>query len=142
LILYVDTSSLIKLYVQEDGSEEVRQTVHSSRVVSTCVIAYAEARAALARQRREGGLTPSGHDRAKAALEHDWPRFLTIGVTESVYRKAGDLAETHRLRGFDSLHLASFLWLYLQSVPQPVTFSSFDKRLNRAAREVRGAKRS
>ncbi len=142
MILYVDTSSLIKLYVQEDGSEEVRQTVHSSRVVSTSVIAYAEARAALARQRREGGLTPSGHDRAKAALEDDWPRFLTIGVTESVYRKAGDLAETHRLRGFDSLHLASFLWLYLQSVPQPVTFSSFDKRLNRAAREVRKVKRS
>ena len=136
MILYLDTSSLIKLYVEEDGSEKVRRIVDAANLVSTSVVAYAEARAALARQRREGGITPSGHERAKSGLERDWPRFLAVEVTEAVYRKAGDLAETHRLRGFDSIHLASYLWLYLQSAPRPVTFSSSDGRLNRAAREV------
>jgi predicted nucleic acid-binding protein len=37
--LYVDTSSLIKLYVAEDGSDAVRQLVSNAHVVSTSVVA-------------------------------------------------------------------------------------------------------
>lgn len=134
MILYLDTSSLIKLYVEEDGSGEIRQIVRAATLVSTSVVAYVEARAALARQRREKGLTASGYERTKANLDRDWPRFLAIELTEAVYRKAGDLAERHRLRGFDSLHLASYLSLHRPGVPRPITFSSFDESLNRAAR--------
>ena len=56
MILYLDTSSLVKLYVEEGGSEEVRRDIHQASLVATSCVAYAEARAALARQHREGGL--------------------------------------------------------------------------------------
>jgi len=134
LIGYLDTSSLVKLYVEERGSRLVRDFVGRSELVATSVVAYAEARAALARQRREGGLSTAGYDRAKSDFERDWPRYLTIAVTEAVYRRAGDLAEKHHLRGFDSLHLASYLSLDPGGGRQ-IEFSASDEALNRAARK-------
>jgi predicted nucleic acid-binding protein len=134
LIVYLDTSSLVKLYVEEEGSGRVRELVERAEVVATSVVAYAEARAALARQRREGGLTADGYDRAKNDFERDWPKYLTIEVNEAVYRRAGDLAEKHHLRGFDSLHLASYLSLFRDGARQ-LRFSAFDEALNRAARK-------
>jgi predicted nucleic acid-binding protein len=138
LIAYLDTSSLVKLYVEEKNSTLVRRLVERAELVATSVVAYAEARAALARQQREGGLTAAGYDRAKADFERDWPRYLTIEVSEAVYRSAGDLAEKHHLRGFDSLHLASYLSLYREGARQ-IRFSAFDEAMNRAARrEAKG----
>jgi len=134
LIGYLDTSSLVKLYVDEEGSRRVRDFVERSELAATSVVAYAEARAALARQRREGGLTTAGYDRARSDFERDWPRYLRIAVSEAVYRSAGDLAEKHHLRGFDSLHLSSFLSLNPGGGRQ-IEFSASDEALNRAARK-------
>ncbi len=54
MTLYLDTGSLVKLYVAEAGSDVVRQLVEQADIVATAAIAYPEARAALARRRREG----------------------------------------------------------------------------------------
>ena len=137
MILYLDTSSLIKLYVPETGSTELRGLVGESSLVATSVVAYPEARSALARLRREDNLSTAEHELARERLDEDWPGYLSLGVTEAVWRKAGDLAETYALRGFDSLHLASFLSLEDAELDKPVRFSSFDDRLNNAARLAR-----
>ena len=138
MIAYLDTSSLVKLYVEENNSTLVRRLVESAQVVATSVVAYPEARAAFARQRREGGLTAAQHDRVRDDFEQDWPRFLAVDVSEAVYRNAGALAEKHGLRGFDGIHLASYLSLFREAAWQ-VQFSAFDEAMNRAARrEARG----
>jgi predicted nucleic acid-binding protein len=134
LILYLDTSSLVKLYVEERGSADIEHLVGEASLGCTSVIAYAEARSALARICRQGSLTAEEHSVAKADLDRDWPRYLSLDVTPEVWRTAGDLAEKHSLRGFDSLHLASFLYLASANLGEPVQFSSFDGRLNDAAR--------
>lgn len=133
MILYLDTSSLIKLYVAEEESAAVRTLVAGASVVATCVLAYPEARSALARLRREGVLTPAEQARAKADLEQDWGGFLALPV-DAIWRRAGDLADRHGLRGADSIHLASYLSLIGREAGLPVQFSSFDERLNAAAR--------
>ena len=43
MILYLDTSSLVKLYVQEAGSEDVQELVEKARLVVTSQVAYPEA---------------------------------------------------------------------------------------------------
>ena len=134
MILYLDTSSLIKLYIEENGSAEVESLVNQASLVCTSVVAYPEARSALARLHREGALTIEEHSLTKADLDEDWPRYLALEVTSTVWRAAGDLAEKHALRGFDSLHLASFLFLAGEDLGEHVQFSSFDDRLNGAAR--------
>jgi uncharacterized protein len=134
--LYLDTSSLVKLYVQEVGSEDVRNLVARAAVVATSIVAYPETRAALARLRRSGDLTPAKLAAAKRSFEEQWPAFLTLDVTAAVSREAGDLAERYALRGFDALHLASFAEVARRAGPADTRFSSFDDPLNKAARDV------
>ncbi len=42
MICYLDTSALVKLYVQEEGSDQVSSLVDCSIVIATCKIAFAE----------------------------------------------------------------------------------------------------
>ena len=143
MTLYLDTSSLVKLYVTESGSEVVRQLVGDANVVATSVVAYAETRAALARLRREGVLTTSKLTSTKREFDEQWPTYLSLEVTDSLCRAAGDLAEKHGLRGFDSIHLASYAEVSRRAGTDDTRFSSFDDRLNQAAQKVtRTLKRS
>jgi len=134
--LYLDTSSLVKVYVDEPGGDEVRRLVAGADIVSTSVLAYAETRAALAWRRREGALSPSSFASVKRRFEQDWPSYLALEVTDALSRAAGQLAEKYHLRGFDSIHLASFVEILNRSNEDDVHFSSFDDRLNRAARRL------
>ncbi len=134
MILYLDTSSLVKVYITEAGSDEVHALVERAAVVATSRIAYPELRAALARRRRERTLRPTEFTIAKRAFEADWPRYVVVDVTSAICRDAGELAERYGLRGFDSVHLASFAEVVRGLGAAPARFSSFDDRLNRAAR--------
>jgi len=53
VILYCDTSALLKLYVKEEASDEVLASARASSVVAVSRIAWAEAYAAFARRMRE-----------------------------------------------------------------------------------------
>lgn len=142
MILYLDTSSLIKLYVAEAGSEQVRDLVDNASVVATSVVAFAEARSAFARLDREGTLTPEQHAAVRSGFLRDWDSFLKIRVLKRVYERAGELTEEHALRGFDAIHLASFLEVLGQADGEEVEFSAFDARLESAARAVAGKRTS
>ena len=136
MTLYLDTSSLVKLYVAESESDAVRQLVEGADIVATAAIAYPEARAALARRRREGGLRPRAFAAARRALDEDWPKYLAVDVTAALCRDAGDLAERHGLRGYDSVHLAAYLQVARAAGKARVRFSCFDDRLAAAARSA------
>jgi len=141
--VYLDTSSLVKLYVAEPGSDAVRKLVTEAAVVATSGIAYPETRAALARRRRERALGPAAFATARRAFEEDWPRYLAVDVSASICRAAGELAERYRLRGYDSVHLASYLEVARRAGAAETRFSSDDQRLIRAAKAaVRAVARS
>jgi uncharacterized protein len=139
--LYLDTSSLVKLYIAEAGSEDVRARVDRATIVATSTIAYPETRAAFARRRREGALRPAAFASAKRKFEEDWPKYLAVQATEVLCRDAGNLAERYALRGYDSVHLVSFLEIAREAGAADTEFSSFDDRLNRAARLAARARR-
>jgi len=134
--VYLDTSSVVKLYVSEAGTDVVNQIVAGATIVATSVVAYAETRAALARLRREGVLTAAELTAAKREFEEQWPSYLTLEATDSLCRAAGELAGTYRLRGFDSIHLASFAEVARRAGTGDTRFSSFDAHLNRAAQKL------
>jgi predicted nucleic acid-binding protein len=133
ITLYLDSSSLIKLYVAEDASDEVRQDLSGSDTVATSSVSYAETRAAFARLRRNGKLTPPMHLAAKRDFDADWSSFAIIEPTTALCRAAGELAERYSLQGCDSIQLASCLQLARETAETEVRFSSFDRQLNRAA---------
>lgn len=134
MTLYLDTSSLVKLYVAEAGSDEIRAQVARATIVATSMIAYPETRAALARRRRERALRPAAFAAAKRQLDEDWPKYMAVHVTDTLCRDAGNLADRYALRGDDSVHVACFLAIAREAGAADTEFSSFDDRLNRAAR--------
>jgi len=131
MIVYLDTSSLVKLYVEEDESSKVDVLVKSSKVTATSLVAYAEARAAFARRFRDKAFTSDEYNRMKAFFNEDWNRYLILSVSQDIIRLAGDLAEKHALRGFDAIHLASALNL-CQELSSSIVFSCFDDNLQKA----------
>lgn len=141
MTLYLDTSSLVKLYVAELGSDDVRRQVDRATIVATSMIAYPETRSALARRRRERALRPGAFAAAKRKFEEDWQRYVAVQATEALCHDAGDLAERYGLRGYDGVHLASFVAIAREAGAADTEFSSFDERLNRAARMVARALR-
>lgn len=136
MILYLDTSSLVKLYVAEEGSEKVTAEVEEAATVASSVLAYAEARSAFARLHRGGFVTAADLDLLVENFEADWLNLVRLQITENLCREAGELAHRHELRGYDSLHLASYLRLH-EHTGVEVRLSAFDEALSAAAaREV------
>jgi uncharacterized protein len=131
LILYLDTSAFVKIYVDEPGAHLIRSVAKGAEILVTSVIAYAEVRSAFARRRRFGDFSAETLARIKSQFERDWPEIETVPIDDQKARRAGEFAEIYRLRGFDAIHLASAE--YFQRSLGPMTFACFDADLARAA---------
>ena len=131
--LYLDTSALVKLYVEEEGAPVVRNAVAQAELVATAAIAYVEARAAFVRRRHEGGLSTAEYRRIIRDIDSDWARYLVVEVTDLLIRDAARLAEAHRLRAYDAIHLASAAAVH-DRLAEPIMFASWDAGLEKVAR--------
>src|SRR3990172_2807514 len=100
MILYLDTSSVVKLYLDEPHADSVRRWALHAEVLATSRVAYPEAVAALARRSREGDLAPDALRRGLQALKRQWKDFAVVDLTDI---RAGDLAVKHALRGLDAV---------------------------------------
>ena len=133
MILYCDTSALLKLYLTEAGSAEVARSLGECEGLAVCRIAWAEAHAAFARRTREVPQDALIIDAAKQALALDWQHFIIFEVDQPLMELAADYADTFALRGYDSVQLAAAASI-AQITSVPTLFACFDTRLNKAAK--------
>lgn len=134
-MLYADTSAIVKKYVDESGSADVRDVIQREAVIGTCVISRAEAAAAFAKATRVGSLAASDAKACYTALLREWKHYARIRITEALIARAGDLAWTLRLRGYDAVHLAAALH-WSERLAEPVVLATFDQELWTAARKM------
>ena len=136
MILYLDTSALVKLFVEETHSDRVRQAVSAGQLTVTHAIAYVEACAAFARAAYAHGdetLFPA----LRKNLDIQWKAWEILDATELLIRRAADLAGRHRLRGYDSLHLAAAEAAFgAFHGEMPFHFAVFDDQLSDAAKQA------
>ncbi|EGV17949.1 type II toxin-antitoxin system VapC family toxin [Thiocapsa marina] len=133
MILFCDTSALIKLYVREDFTDTMLAAAGAASATAVCRIAWAEAMAALARRSRDNPTDAGAIDTVRRRLRNDWNDYAIIEVTQALVELAGDYADTFALRGYDSVQLAAVRTLHEASHEQ-VQFACFDRRLQKAAR--------
>jgi predicted nucleic acid-binding protein len=133
--LYLDTSALVKLYVDEEGSPSVRGALDQADFIATSAIAYLEAQAAFFRRRREKGLSAREYRRIIQGLDADWTHYLVLEVTQSLIRDSARFAEVYALRASDAVHLASAVALR-SALVEPVAFASWNLALERAAKKA------
>jgi len=129
MICYYDTSALVKLYVEEEGSELAAAYSRKSLFVATSRVAYAEARSAFARAWREGVLGDQEYRDVVSNFKEEWPAFFTLDVSDSVLQRVDALIDKYRLRGFDALHLASTIVLSRRIEGEELVVGCWDARL-------------
>jgi uncharacterized protein len=108
-LVYFDSSALVKLVLDETGSDVAAALWNACDAVISSRLAYAEVCAALAAARRSGALTESEVSAAAADWEVFWASMRPVELSPDVERMAGALAVRHHLRGADAVHLASAL---------------------------------
>lgn len=130
MIIYLDTSSLVKLYIEEAHSEAVRRWVEEAEIPATCRIAYPEMISALNRRLRQGDISRKEYNLLTAKFFKEWTDFAVIDFNEI---EAGNLIDKYGLRGFDAVHLSAAKLLKDEQGDIALSFSSFDEKLNKAA---------
>lgn len=111
MITYVDTSSLLKLLIDEDGSDRAELIWDKADVLAGSALIMVEARAALAAGQRVARLTAGHHRDVKVELAALVDELMIGEVTEQLVAEASDLAEQEALCGYDAVHLASALMI-------------------------------
>ena len=136
MILYLDTSAYVRLYVREKGHGFVWQASQKAQQIAVHLIAYAEMQAALAKMLRMDRLTRREVTSIKKVFESDGDKTLRIIPDERMMRRAGDFAEHYNLHSYDSVHLAAAESLIIGHGSGFLRFVSFDHALNAAASAV------
>jgi predicted nucleic acid-binding protein len=114
------------LFISESGSEEVAATVSSPLGVATHRIAYVEMHATLGRAVRMNRIPASPLVPRLREFEGRWASLDVVDLTDSMVRRAAELAIRYVLRGYDSIHLAATL-----AVQDPRTCDSRKPRPSR-----------
>ena len=134
MILYCDTSALIKRYVEEDGTEIVDRLWSVSVGIATSVVAFAETASTFSRKLREGILTEKEYESTLKTFKTDFDALILVPVAPLLNSIIERLVRRYQLRGFDAIHLSSALMIK-ESASLPLQFACFDRTLNEAALE-------
>ena len=135
-MIYADSSVIVKRYYEEPGTQRVRELWGRTNRVFISKVSYAEVHAALARKRRDGGVSRAGFRAASEAFEGEWPSYDHVLIDASTLTYVRRLVQRHPLRGFDAIHLAAAIWLK-KEVGSQIEFWVSDERLEAAARKER-----
>jgi predicted nucleic acid-binding protein len=132
LTAFADSSAVVKLYADEDGSTVVRRR----RVLVVSALARVEVPAALWRKHRMGELSAADAGVLTAAFEFDWyapeGALLPVAAHAAVLEQAAGLVPRHGLRAYDAVQLASAIAARMAD-PQVDEFLCFDDVLSAAA---------
>lgn len=111
-MIYCDTAYLLKYYVDEPGSKEVRSLIDRQTGVGSLSLGRLELTAAFHRKLRESQIEPAMHECLVSQFEVDnmvglWTWFdATPDLVDKASKNLGTLPAKIFLRASDALHLA------------------------------------
>jgi len=127
--VFFDTSSFVKRFVEEVGSNQADDITQKSSEIGLSIICFPEIISALNRKLRSESITEETYLDLKNAVIEDIEDADIINLTPSVLKKTTELLEENVLRSLDAIHIACALeW-------QSELFVSSDKRQITAAIE-------
>lgn len=129
-LVYFDSSALVKLVVDEPGSDLAADLWDGCDAALSSRLAYPEVCAALAAAGRNHDLDDGDLTAAGEVWEEYWSAIRPVELTVEVERQAGQVARLHALRGAEAVHLASAL-----AIGDPeLVLAVWDQRLHAGAR--------
>jgi len=131
-VRFFDASALVKRYVREEGSTQVRRLLARGNV-AVSRLSDVEVVSAFARLTRERALSATQRDRAVSAFTADLVAWTVIEITSDITRVGRRLLLRHTLRAGDAIQLGSALMLQ-ETIGTLDAFVAYDARLLDAAR--------
>ncbi len=136
MIIYFDTSALIKRYIREDRSEEVIALMNGTDVFcGSAAVTQVEMAAAMQKAVR---ISVTSSEIASIVwrefLDH-WLSFTRLAVSSRTIERASDIAWRNKLRGYDSIQLASAM-IWQETLQTPIVFATFDRDLWSAGKQA------
>jgi predicted nucleic acid-binding protein len=116
-MLFLDTSALVKRYVDEEGSEGVLQLMDRDREWCASALCLAETQVTLCHL----GFDAEGAQALAGSLRTDWDRFLVVPIDDLCLARAMEIGCDQHVRTLDAVHLAA-----ADRLPRPATLLSFD----------------
>jgi predicted nucleic acid-binding protein len=126
-MLFLDTSALVKRYVEEEGTQLVLQRMERDSDWVVSAVARAEAEITLCRL----GFVPEDGADVWRRLRDDWQRCHVVPIDPACLERAGEIGCRHEVRTLDALHLAA-----ADRLPRPLVMLTFDRRQAAAARAM------
>jgi predicted nucleic acid-binding protein len=136
--LYLDTSALVKLYVQESGTDLMLQLAHpdSNNQLAILSLTRLEFRAAVRRRAKLGDFEPLvADDLLLSFSQHFATVFQVQPVNDAVIEEASGVIDRHTIRAYDAIQLAGCLALRATMGGEAdIHFICADQQLLKAAR--------
>lgn len=130
--IYIDTSAVLKLWIDEPQAEAVRLSLEDAQQIASSALARVEAASTLARLLRERRVSPAYYGLMQAEAEFHFSQIRLLEINGETLALAEQLCGVHQLKSLDALHLATALILRFLE-PVPWVFMTFDLKLSRAA---------
>ncbi len=127
MTLYVDSSALVKRYVDEPDRESAEVILASDPVLVSSWVTVVEVRRNLARLLDGADLRNALHH-----AETDFDAMALVNCDGSVCTAAAMIGETLGVRSLDAIHLATAQRLLISTL----AFVTFDLRQGQAARSL------
>jgi len=131
-MIYLDSSALVKRYVEETGTNSVKSILSTAGEIATSKLTYPEILSALMRKHRTGEIAKKLLQDIVARFEKDWNHVLVLEFHNDLLQIVKFLIEKHSIKAADAIHLFSALWVKLSSKID-VTFVASDLNLLKAA---------
>ena len=134
MFYYLETSALVKLYVQEPGTERLLKIASSkANQFALLALSQVEFSSALHRRQRSGDIGKQDVIQLLKSFDlHLRTRFLRQSVNDSVLDAALELTGRYPLRAYDAIQLAG-CFVFQKTVSETPIFICSDKELLNAA---------
>lgn len=135
MILYLDTSALVKRYIRETGTDEVIPLVENAGSVGSASLTKAEMAAALEKTVRQGWIKRKIALQAWQDFLDQWSSFTRLNISSGTIERASKLAWEYSLRGYGAIHLACAI-LWQETLETQINMATFDRDLWRASKKA------
>jgi predicted nucleic acid-binding protein len=109
VIIFFDTSSLVKRYIEEPGSDDVDRQFFTADTVILSHITKTELLSALTRRRNDNSIDEDSYISATGTIEEDILQFEILPFNKNLENQAIEMIQKHGMKTLDAIQLASAL---------------------------------
>jgi uncharacterized protein len=135
MIVYIDTSALVKRYIQEANSGDVVKLIDQADLAGSILLTRVEMASAFSKAVRMKWLNLQVAEESWQDFLVHWRSFSRLNITQPLTDRASRLAWDYGLRAYDATHLAAAL-LWQETLETPVILATYDRELWQAGKKA------